>query len=216
MISGKYRHYKGDEYEIITVAKNRETSEEIVVYRALYGNKEIWARPLNNFTDTIEQDGKSVPRFEKINQLDAFLSISTEISVAIGTPDILVGEAKKFDSNAKIRFSTFHLEGEEARNKDIVPVIVATSAGLVGVLLAVSHLLKTYFRRPLRCEWEELEEIRENGEVLKDADGLPVWRIVKKHALLDLKQLNTKQDLDLSAGIDGIHFKLSVSEDSDQ
>ena len=63
---GKYRHYKGNEYEVIGVGKHSETLEEMVVYKALYGNGEIWVRPLSMWNDLIEVGGKTVKRFEFI------------------------------------------------------------------------------------------------------------------------------------------------------
>jgi hypothetical protein len=64
---GKYRHYKGKEYEVIGLAKHSETLEEMVVYRALYGDNELWVRPLKMFTETVKVDGKEISRFEYIN-----------------------------------------------------------------------------------------------------------------------------------------------------
>jgi len=64
---GKYRHYKGNTYEVIGVAKHSETLQEMVVYRALYGENELWVRPLSMFLEEVEADGKKVPRFEKID-----------------------------------------------------------------------------------------------------------------------------------------------------
>lgn len=61
---GKYRHFKGKKYEVVGVAKHSETLEEIVVYRALYGKKQIWVRPLKMFLEKVEIDGKKVPRFK--------------------------------------------------------------------------------------------------------------------------------------------------------
>ena len=60
---GKYRHFKGNEYEVIGIAKHSESSEEFVVYRALYGEKELWIRPLSMWTETVKRDGKQQPRF---------------------------------------------------------------------------------------------------------------------------------------------------------
>ena len=65
---GKYRHYKGNNYEVIGVAKHSETQEELVVYRALNGEGGLWARPLKMFTENVEVDGKVVPRFEYIGE----------------------------------------------------------------------------------------------------------------------------------------------------
>ena len=63
---GRYRHYKGKDYEVIDVARHSETREEFVVYRTLYGDFSLWIRPLSMFTETVEVDGESVPRFRFI------------------------------------------------------------------------------------------------------------------------------------------------------
>ncbi len=63
---GKYRHYKGKDYEVIGVAKHSETLEEFVVYKALYGKMEIWIRPLKMFEEKVIVDGVEKPRFEFI------------------------------------------------------------------------------------------------------------------------------------------------------
>ena len=60
---GLYQHYKGPMYRVIDIARHSETEESLVIYQALYGEKGIWARPLSMFTETIELDGKIVPRF---------------------------------------------------------------------------------------------------------------------------------------------------------
>jgi len=62
---GKYKHYKGNEYEVIGIARHSETLEEIVVYRALYGGQEnsLWTRPKKMFFENVVVDGKEVPRF---------------------------------------------------------------------------------------------------------------------------------------------------------
>ena len=65
---GKYKHYKGNEYEVIGVAKHTETLEEFVVYRALYGDRDLWVRPLEMFTEEVEFEGRLVPRFEYVGE----------------------------------------------------------------------------------------------------------------------------------------------------
>ncbi|MCW1892317.1 MAG: DUF1653 domain-containing protein [Candidatus Uhrbacteria bacterium] len=65
---GKYRHYKNKEYEVIGVAHHSETREELVVYRALYGEFGLWVRPLSMFIEHVEVDGKVMPRFEYIGE----------------------------------------------------------------------------------------------------------------------------------------------------
>ncbi len=64
--AGTYRHYKGRTYQVIGVAKHSETEEDVVVYRALYGEGGLWVRPLEMFCEKVEIGGKSVPRFELI------------------------------------------------------------------------------------------------------------------------------------------------------
>lgn len=63
---GRYRHYKGNLYEVLGIARHSETLEPMVVYRALYGEGGLWVRPLAMFTEIIECHGQSVPRFEKV------------------------------------------------------------------------------------------------------------------------------------------------------
>ena len=63
---GKYRHFKGNEYEVIGVAKNSETLEEMVVYRALYGEGGLWVRPAEMWDETVEREGVSFKRFTYI------------------------------------------------------------------------------------------------------------------------------------------------------
>jgi cyclomaltodextrinase len=65
---GRYKHFKGAEYEVIDVAKHSETLEEYVVYRSLYGEHDLWIRPISMFLDTKEVKGKFVPRFVLIEE----------------------------------------------------------------------------------------------------------------------------------------------------
>ena len=60
---GKYRHFKGMEYEVIGVAKHSETLEPMVVYRALYGERGLWVRPAEMWNETVTRDGKTQPRY---------------------------------------------------------------------------------------------------------------------------------------------------------
>ena len=63
---GRYRHFKGGEYEVIGVATHTETLEPMVVYRALYGEGGLWVRPLSMWMETLERDGYSGPRVVQI------------------------------------------------------------------------------------------------------------------------------------------------------
>jgi len=65
---GMYRHHKGRQYEVVGVARHSETEEEYVVYRALYGDQGLWIRPMAMFTEHVEKDGVSVPRFSRLDE----------------------------------------------------------------------------------------------------------------------------------------------------
>jgi hypothetical protein len=66
MKSGKYKHFKGKKYEVLGIAKDSETLEKMVVYKALYGKGQLWTRPLKEFFEKIEINGKKIKRFEYI------------------------------------------------------------------------------------------------------------------------------------------------------
>jgi hypothetical protein len=61
--TGRYRHFKGNEYEVVGVARHSETHELLVVYRPLYGDGGLWVRPLAMFTEAVTHEGNEVPRF---------------------------------------------------------------------------------------------------------------------------------------------------------
>lgn len=65
---GTYRHYKGQHYEVLGVARHSETEDEFVVYQALYGERGLWIRPLAMFMEIVDKDGVSVPRFSRIDE----------------------------------------------------------------------------------------------------------------------------------------------------
>lgn len=66
-INGIYKHFKtGNLYQVIGIAKHSETLEEMVVYQALYGEKQIWVRPKNMFEEVVERDGVKKSRFELV------------------------------------------------------------------------------------------------------------------------------------------------------
>jgi len=60
---GRYRHYKGNDYTVLGVARHSETLEELVVYRQEYGERGLWVRPAAMFAESVEVEGRVVPRF---------------------------------------------------------------------------------------------------------------------------------------------------------
>lgn len=68
--AGIYRHFKGNKYEVLGVAKHSETLEEMVVYRALYGEFGLWVRPASMWEEQVERDGKVYTRFTYLGESD--------------------------------------------------------------------------------------------------------------------------------------------------
>ncbi len=65
---GHYRHFKGMDYELVDIVYHSETQEPLVLYRALYGDHELWVRPLDMFFEKIERDGKQMERFSFVGE----------------------------------------------------------------------------------------------------------------------------------------------------
>jgi len=67
---GRYRHFKGNEYEVLYLAKHSESLEDMVVYRALYGAHGVWVRPASMWNEIVERDGKAYKRFTYLGGTD--------------------------------------------------------------------------------------------------------------------------------------------------
>lgn len=65
---GKYQHFKGNYYQVLHLAKHSENEEYFVVYQPLYGERDVWIRPLSMFDETITRDGKTFKRFTYVDQ----------------------------------------------------------------------------------------------------------------------------------------------------
>ena len=70
ILPGRYRHFKGNEYQVLFTARNSETGEDMVVYRALYGEHGLWTRPASMWLETVERDGYSGPRFTYLGPME--------------------------------------------------------------------------------------------------------------------------------------------------
>lgn len=67
---GRYRHFKGNEYEVLFCARHSETGEQMVVYRALYGERGLWVRPAAMWDETVQRDGRAVRRFSYLGPME--------------------------------------------------------------------------------------------------------------------------------------------------
>lgn len=74
-----YRHFKGNIYKVLHIAKHSETLEDIVVYQAMYGERGIWVRPKNMFDEVIERDGRLIRRFAEITDDEAEAVIQKDL-----------------------------------------------------------------------------------------------------------------------------------------
>lgn len=84
---GRYRHFKGNEYEVIAIAQHSETEEPMVVYKALYGDSGIWCRPAGMWYETVERGGKTYRRFcrlDRIERIEKYERLYDEVNI---TPD---------------------------------------------------------------------------------------------------------------------------------
>lgn len=66
---GRYQHYKGNFYDVYEVATHSEDESKLVVYRPCYGERALWVRPLDMFTESVEKDGKVLPRFAYVGDI---------------------------------------------------------------------------------------------------------------------------------------------------
>jgi len=67
---GRYRHYKGNDYTVLSVARHSETLEELVVYRQEYGDHGLWVRPRQMFLETVTVEGRALPRFRLLDEVE--------------------------------------------------------------------------------------------------------------------------------------------------
>ena len=117
---GRYRHFKGNEYEVLDIARHSETEEPMVVYRALYGGHGLWVRPAEMWLEKVERDGTVFRRFTRVSPKGRYVAFDVETPnsrndrmSAIGVTVIEDGEiAEEFYSlvNPETRFDPFNIE----------------------------------------------------------------------------------------------------------
>ena len=94
---GLYRHFKGNYYRVLYIARHSETTEPMVVYRALYKDRGIWVRPADMWNETVERDGKTQQRFHLLNsreRVEYYEQIFDELSLTVQKEEPLTDERK--------------------------------------------------------------------------------------------------------------------------
>lgn len=87
ILPGRYRHFKGNEYQVLTIARHSETEEPMVVYRALYGDGGVWVRPAELWNETVERDGKTYRRFCRADRIERVERYERLFDEASAQPD---------------------------------------------------------------------------------------------------------------------------------
>ena len=148
---GLYKHFKGNYYQVIDVAQDSETQQEMVVYRALYGEKGLWLRPLDMFSEVIERDGIKQKRF-------AYCDEQTQI-LEVATLDITEGQEAEFEQNFAKAQS-----------------IISSMGGYISH--QIQHCIEQNNRYILLVEWQTLED---HTVGFKQSNEYQQWRKLLHH-----------------------------------
>ena len=90
---GRYRHYKGNEYQVLAVATHSETLEPMVVYQAEYGDREIWVRPASMWNEMVTKDGVTAPRFTRISEPEVSMEAKRAVELINHIIDRMIDDA---------------------------------------------------------------------------------------------------------------------------
>ena len=151
---GRYRHFKGNEYEVLDIARHSETEEAMVVYRALYGEYGLWVRPAQMWTETVERDGRVFRRFSRVSAPGRYVAFDVETPngrndrmSAIGITVIEDGEiTKELYSlvNPETWFDPFNeqltgINAETVRNEPTFPELWESIEPVLSNGILVAH-----------------------------------------------------------------------------
>ena len=200
IIGGLYKHYKNKNYVVEGVALHSETLEKVVVYRALYGNCQLWIRPYDMFTEKIMRDGVLIERFKYIgNYNNDRILISVDLpedvtSTLIHNRINLKDSISECCNNAEFEYIN---DSEYTGEKGVGFVILASTAGAALVVFAINKVLRTILERPRR---EVLTEKDANGNVIKETPIL-------------LESQRSEQKTSLSFEVSTKSIKISFSDE---
>lgn len=200
IIGGLYEHYKGKRYKVIGVAKHSETLESLVVYKACYGNEELWVRPYNMFCENITSNGTVIKRFKYLGDeltsvCKVYLELPEDIMYTLNENGIdLEKEITKAAENVTIKYEQIN---ENGHKKDVALVILAAGVSVSAILLCVTRVIRTINERP-----------REVKIIEKNADGC----IIKEETtLLEPHKAPQKTEFDFEVGTQSIKIKFTDS-----
>lgn len=196
VIGGTYKHFKGNNYKVIGIANHSETLEKMVVYKALYGNGDLWVRPYNLFCEKVVRDGKEYDRFVYLGD-----ELRSTYAVHLEFPNDV--KRKFFENNIDIEKElardignvTFDYQQAEdnIHSKDVALIILATGVSISSILLCASRLVRAVSDRP-----REVKVIERNSEniILKE-----------ETVLLEPHKTPQKTEIDFELGAKNIKIK---------
>jgi hypothetical protein len=126
---GVYRHYKGNHYEVVGFAKHSETFEDMVIYRALYGEGGTWVRPLSMWENLIDADGKTMKRFEYLGEADE----QSELTEAHRALSSMLQKCEKIDLDKQRKSQRTLLERRIAALKVALELIEKQQVNINGI-----------------------------------------------------------------------------------
>lgn len=145
---GLYEHFKGGLYQVMSVARDSENEQQVVVYRALYGDLGVWVRPLSMFTEQIEHNGELRPRFKRLEIQSGVLEVAYL--------DITEGRVKEFEA-AMQQASPLLAQSEGYISHQVKPCVENASRFLLLVeWLSIEHHTEGFKNSDRYQQWRDL------------------------------------------------------------
>lgn len=144
-------------------------------------------------------------------EVRVFLDLPLEMQRMLSANSISIDDLLRRDGiNCPVVFGALPNRGTENVSKTLVPIILASSAGVAVIIYALSRIFESIYSKPHVFEWDELEEVRENGRLLLDSNGTPCMRVVKRHQLIQPQRPQVKHELELQIGIQGVVCRVKI------